>query len=328
MQVEGIQSMLERKTQAQTNISTNQNYLSQTDSTLTSVSDLLTSIQSTALSAVGSTASSSQRQTVIQQIDQAVQQLVSLGNTQFNGQSLFSGMNSAETPFSVNAAGNVVYSGSAEPNQSYVDVNQIMATSITGDQAFGAISQPVQGASLTPALSLDTPLADLNGGKGVEAGSIAISDGHTTSIVNLSGAQTLGDVATLIEQNPPAGRTVEVDVTPTGLTLQLQPDPDYPSGDNLSVQEVGSTTTAADLGILNVQGTGSQSLVGQTLTSTIAPTTPLSSLLGAQAQANIHFGVPNSDIILQANTPGAALKRDYRPLRFQCLRCRGRIGHL
>ena len=307
MQVEGIQSMLERKTQAQTNISTNQNYLSQTDSTLTSVSDLLTSIQSTALSAVGATATSSQRQTVIQQIDQGVQQLVALGNTQFNGQPLFSGMNSTATPFSINAAGNVVYSGSAEQNQSYVDVNQVLATSITGDQAFGAISQPVQGASLTPALSLDTPLADLNGGKGVGAGSIAVSDGHNTSIVNLSGAQTLGDVATLIEQNPPAGRTVEVDVTPTGLSLQLQPDPDYSSGDNLSVQEVGSATTAADLGILNVQGTGSQPLVGQTLTTTIAPTTPLNSLLGAQAQANIHFGVPNSDIILQANTAGAAL---------------------
>ena len=49
MQVEGIQSLLERKDQMKSNISTTQSYLGQTDSTLTSVSNLLTSIQSTAL---------------------------------------------------------------------------------------------------------------------------------------------------------------------------------------------------------------------------------------------------------------------------------------
>ena len=106
----------------------------------------------------------------------------------------------------MNAAGNVVYSGTSEPTESYVDLNQLSATSITGDQAFGAISQPVQGAALTPALSADTPLADLNGGQGVAPGSIAISDGHSTSIVNLSGAQTLGDVATL-DRTESAGGT-------------------------------------------------------------------------------------------------------------------------
>ena len=191
-------------------------------------------------------------------------------------------------------------------------MNQLFATSITGDQAFGAMSQPIEGAALTPALSPDTPLADLNGGQGVAAGSIAISDGHSTSIVNLSGAQTLGDVATLIEQNPPAGRTVDVNVTPTGLTLQLEPDAAYPTGDNLSVQEVDGGSTAGDLGILNAGG-GTGPLVGQTLTATVTPTTPLNGLFGTQAQANIHFGEPNSDIVLQANTPGARRRSTASP---------------
>ena len=117
MQVESIQSLLERKTQAQTNISTNQTYLSQTDSTLSSVSNLLTSVQSAALSVVGSTASASQRQAVVQQIDQAVQQMVTLGNTQFNGQQLFGGTNTTTPPFSIDAAGNVVYSGSSRSDR-------------------------------------------------------------------------------------------------------------------------------------------------------------------------------------------------------------------
>ena len=305
LQVEGIQSMLERYVQTQTNIGAAQSSLSQTDSTLSSVSSLLTSIQSAALSVTGSTTSAAQRQAVIQQIDQAVQQMVSLGNTTFNGQQLFGGTNTTTPPFSMNAAGNVVYSGSSEPTESYVDVNQLFATSITGDQAFGAMSQPIQGAALSPAISPHTPLADLDGGQGFTPGSIAISDGHSTSVVNLGGAQTLGDVATLIEQHPPAGRTVDVDVTPTGLTLQLEPDSAYPTGDNLSVQEVGSGTTASDLGILNAKGVGAGLLVGKPLDAAVTPTTSLDDLFGTQAQANIHFGQPNSDIVLQANAPGA-----------------------
>ncbi len=275
MQVEGIQSLLERKTQMQTNISSSQSSLSQTDSTLSSAANLLTSVQSAALSVVGTTATASQRQSVIEQIDSSIQQLVSLGNAQYNGQNLFGGTDTTTPPFSIDAAGNVAYSGNSTPTKTYVDVGQLFDSSITGAQAFGAMSQPIEGSALTPALSPSAPLADLNGGQGVAAGSIAISDGTNTSIVNLSGAQTLGDVATLIEQNPPAGRTLNVTVTSTGLTLQLQPGA---PGDNLTVQEINGGSTAADLGILNVQGAGAGPLVGQTLTANIAPTTALSSI--------------------------------------------------
>ena len=311
LQVEGIQSLLQRKDQALANISANQSLLSQADSTLGSVSSLLASIQSAALGVVGSTASPDQRQAVIQQVDQAIQQLVGLGNTQLNGQSLFSGAGGSATPFSLDAAGHVVYSGSSTPTQSYVDVNQLMATSVTGDQAFGAMSQPVQGAALPAALSPATPLADLgyslvSGGQGIAPGSIAVSDGQSTSIVDLSGAKTLGDVATLIEQHPPAGRIIDVDVTPTGLTLRLESNPANPNGNNLSVQEVNGGSTAGDLGIAS-PGTGTAPLVGQPLTAAVAPTTPLGDLLGTKAQANIHFGVANSDIVVQANAAGAGL---------------------
>ena len=130
MQVESIQSLLERYSQTQTNISSSQNLLSQTDSTLSSVSNLLTSVQSAALSAVGSTASTSQRQAVVEQIDQAVQQMVSLGNATFDGQQLFGGTDTTTPPFTMTEAGNVVYSGTSEPTESYVDLDQLTATSV------------------------------------------------------------------------------------------------------------------------------------------------------------------------------------------------------
>ncbi len=306
IQVENIQSLLERKGQMKSNISTTQSYLNQTDSTLTSVSNLLTSIQSTALSAVGSTASPAQRQAVIEQIQQAVQSLVTQGNEQMAGRQLFGGNDTSSPPFSVDAASNVVYSGSSASPQTFVDLNQLFDTGITGDQVFGAMSQPIQGPALTPAVSASTPLSQLNGGQGVVAGSIAISDGHSTSVVDLRSASTLGDVAQLIEQNPPKGRTVDAEVTAGGLTISLQPDlVDFPTGDNLTIQEVNGNSTAQDLGILNTSGAGAGPIVGQNLTPTITPDSSLGDLFGTKASAYIRFGQPNSDIVLQANTAGA-----------------------
>ncbi len=112
-------------------------------------------------------------------------------------------------------------------------------------------------------------------------------------------------MAALIDQNPPAGRTLNAEVTPTGLSITLQPDAAFPQGDNLSIQEVDGGSTASDLGILNTTGAGAGPLVGQNLTAIVTPNTSLNDLFGTQAAAYIHFAQPNSDIILQANTPGA-----------------------
>ncbi|MEI8371690.1 MAG: flagellar hook-associated protein FlgL [Planctomycetota bacterium] len=304
LQVMGIQSLLQRKDQLKTNIGTSQTYLNQSDSALTSVSGILTSIRAAAVGAVGATASDGQRQAVVQQIDQAVQQLLTLGNQQINGRQLFGGTSTATSPFSMDAQGNVVYSGSSNPVQSYVDLNQLFATSVTGDQAFGAISLPIQGSALATALSQDTRLSDLNGGQGVAPGSITVSDGHNTSTIDLRNANTLGDVATLIQQHPPTGRTIKVDVTSTGLTLHLKPDPIYPNGDDLKIQEVNGNTTAHDLGIFSTTG-GPGPLVGLPLNAAVAPTTALTDLLATKAQAYVRLDQPNSDILLQSNTSGA-----------------------
>ena len=71
---------------------------------------------------------------------------------------------------------------------------------MTGADAFGALSTGVSGtANLTPNVTAATRLADLNGGLGVSKGSITISDGIHSSVVDLSSAVTVGDVAKLIE---------------------------------------------------------------------------------------------------------------------------------
>ena len=129
----------------------------------------------------------------------AITQMIQLGNTQFNGQYLFAGSETGTPPFQL-VNGNVQYLGNNNALNTYSSPTTLIQSNITGDQAFGAISAGVQSnVSLNPALTSSTALADLNGGQGVHPGSIAISNGTSTSIIDLSGAATIGDVAQLLE---------------------------------------------------------------------------------------------------------------------------------
>ena len=68
----------------------------------------------------------------------------------------------------------------------------------------------------------------------------------------------------MIQANPPSGSVASVEVTGTGLAISLSPAAAGGSSaqENLSVSEVGGGTTAANLGILDQQGTGDAPLVG------------------------------------------------------------------
>ena len=306
--VMSIQSLLQRKDQMKSSVSTNQSYLNQTDSALGNVSSLLIDIRAAAIGVIGTTASDSQRTAVVEQIDQAISQLVDIGNQQFNGRYLFAGSDTSVQPFAMTESGNVAYLGNDNQVLSYVDLNSLLNTNVTGAQAFGAISKPVQGADLKPELTYDTKLSDLNQGAGVSTGSISISDGHKTSVIDLRQASTIGDVAALIRNNPPAGRSLNVEVTSDGLTIELVPDPSLSSAqDNLTVQEVGNGSTAGDLGILRPKGVGVGPLVGDALNPAIEATTSIADILGNRAMGFIHFDGVNNDIILDASNRGNAM---------------------
>src|SRR5690606_9199829 len=120
------------------------------------------------------------------------------------------------------------------------------------------------------------------GGLGISRGSIAISDGVNTSVVDISKAETIGDVARLIETRPPAGRTMHVTVTPTGLKIEMDQ-----AGGALSIREVGGGTTAKELGILQETATTSRVVDGKDVNPRLRTTTPLTDILGARALTRI-----------------------------------------
>ena len=186
LSVIGLQSLLQRKTQVQSNIDTNQSYLNTTDSSLSSISNLLSDARAIAVGATGSTATDESHHSR-ESGGSNHSTVAKHGNQQFRGRYLFSGSESAAAPFQ--SAGNVIqYSGNEQKLLSYQDLNLLFDTNLNGNEVFGAISSQVKGqVNITPDLTNDTPLADLFQGQGISKGSILVSDGTDTSTIDLSG---------------------------------------------------------------------------------------------------------------------------------------------
>lgn len=296
-----LQGQLDQNAQFQNNVQTNQSYLGATDSAMSQLVQMIDSAKALASGAVGSTATNSQRSAAASQIQDLITQLLNNGNQLFRGRYLFAGSNTPIQPFQQTQMG-IVYQGDQKTISSYSDINALFNTNVTGDAAFGGFSRQVQGAiDLNPVLTDTTPLADLNGGLGITPGSVSVSDGTQTNIVDLSSANTIGDVVKLLGAHPPAGRTLTAQVTATGLTLQL----DTAGGGNLVVGEVRGGTTASQLGIA-AQLTNTGPLIGVDLNPRLTQTTPLAGILGTRAWADLTSLGAKNDLVVQSNSNGPA----------------------
>lgn len=298
-----LQRLLEIKAQARVNLSTTQSFLDAADVALGSVSQLLNQAKAAALEVANTTTSDTARQAAAEEVRRVIEQLVNVGNQNFRGRYLFAGARTTALPFEF-VDGQVLYRGNEGELISFADIDLPYASNVPGSEVFGAYSPGIRGTvDLNPILTRHTPLADLRGGAGLTQGSIAVSDGLTTRVIDISRAATIGDVADLIASQPPAGRTISARVTPTGLVIDIDDTP----GVNLTVREVGGGTTAAELGILSPLGTGTSSITGGDLNPRLRLTTPLSSILGARAVAFLDSPGPNNNLVVEARQPGTAL---------------------
>lgn len=301
LKIMDLQRLIERKEQVYSNLATNQSYLGATDTALSSVSSLIASARGMALGVLGTTATDFQRSNVALQIDQAINQLVDTGNQKFRGRYLFTGSRTLEQPFAENEAGFIEYTGNEESIRGYGDIDLLFETNMHGNEVFGAISEVVTGnVDLDPVLTYDTRLVDLRGGLGISDGSLAISDGNTTSIVDITPAETIGDLATLLRSNPPDGTELEIEITPDGLWIRID------SGD-LSIREVGGGITAGELGILAEIGVGTTHIVGRDLDPVVRATTRLDDAFGARSRAIVRSSGSDNDLIFEADVRGTAL---------------------
>jgi len=162
-------------------------------------------------------------------------------------------------------------------------------------------------ADLQPALDRSTALGSLQQGQGIQPGRIAITDrSGNTATVDLSQAVTVGDVIDAISAAAGVNVTATVNSTQSGLTII---DDNAAPVRNLTIADVGSTTTARDLGIA-VDRPGP--IVGPPLNPQLTSTTSLNLLYGGRGvelgTMHITNGVQETDIDLSsAHTIGDVL---------------------
>jgi len=295
-----LQRLLEQQEQVRTNVEVSRSYLVATESAISGISDLLADVKAAALGVSDTVSSDVDRQAVADDILGVLSELVAIGNREFRGRRLFAGSADMPEPFRFRD-GAVEFLGNADHVRSLLDANRLVETNLSGDQVFGALSAEVRGsADLNPVLTADTRLEDLHGGLGAPLGSFIISDGGAKRTIDISTAETVGDVVHLIESNPPEGRQVSVRIGPRGLIVDL----DDAGGGNLSIRETAGGDTAAQLGILSPIGSGTAPLVGLDLDPRLTPTTRLADVLGVRASAVVDSPGINNALLFESLARG------------------------
>jgi len=303
-----LQRILERKTQAQTTLSRSASVLSAGETALGSISKTLNDMKAAALGVDNSINTNAERQAVANDIDRAIQQLVDVGNSQSGDRYLFSGSRTLLQPYDFDGK-YIVFSGNEQNLRSYVDQDYLFETNIPGGEAFGGLSTQVKGSvDLNPQVSRETQLSHLNGGAGITSGAVEIvyvdaSNNSVSSVVDLSNAATIDDVARYLEAGAPEGSGIRVEVTPNGLTLSTAT-----AAEGVAVREVSKGVTARDLGIVST--TPQSTLVGSDITPQLLKTTRIDDLLGTKAQASLTTGSTNNDILIAATQNGERVDPD------------------
>ena len=299
-----LQRLLERKTSLTDSVTTGMEFLGATDSALSSLADLLNDVKAETLGVVDTVSSDEEREAAIATINSALDQILTVANTQYRGRYLFSGSQTNVVPYELTEQG-VLFHGDGGSVQSYLNVGVLYDMSVSGQDVFGGFSAQVEGSvDLNPQLSEDTLLSDLNGGAGVDTnGAFSISDGQSSVTIELEGAVTVGDVKRLIEENNISGRDITVAISGDGIDLQYE-SADNPLA-NLSVSEIGTGTTARELGIFTDGSVGTALFEGDNLDPVLKETTQLGDILGTKARTVIESSDPNNDIFIEAAANGA-----------------------
>lgn len=121
--------------QAGNNAATAQQVLSYTDSIMSQGVQVIQRAHDLAVQGASDSLSQSDRQGIASEVDQLYQHLVSLGNSQFNGNYIFNGQQTTSTPYSTSNAATVT----TDAGQILYDIGDqtTLAANVSGNQFFG-----------------------------------------------------------------------------------------------------------------------------------------------------------------------------------------------
>jgi flagellar hook-associated protein 3 FlgL len=303
--IQQLQKTLDYSTQYSTNITQGTSQLNEVESTLGNITTLMTQAQSVASANVSDTVSASARDSAATVIDSIYNQLVTTANLQYEGTYLFGADNASSAPYNASSGG-VEFVGSTTVLQNTVEQGANLSFQVSGQQVFGGESASISsGTDLTPELQATDRLSDLAGAtsEGVTLGTIQIGNGTTSANVDLSNASSVGDVVNDINAAGLAGVTASVGQNGINITTS--------GGATLSVNEVGGSTTAADLGILQTTaGAANSTLTGASVGAKVTAFTPLSALDDGAGIDTTGFNISNGSTTKTISLTGLSTVQD------------------
>jgi flagellar hook-associated protein 3 FlgL len=158
-----------------------------TSSVMSEVVSQLTSAISLATEAGNGTLNASNRSSMVAELQGIQSSLLSLANTNYQGQYIFGGSQGATKPFSLNAAGQATYTGDGMQQTVKTPGGQSLVTSVPGSSVFQGPGQDVfDGLS-----SLIADLQSNTGGGAVSTGSAELS----SALQNVSVQQSVVDTS-------------------------------------------------------------------------------------------------------------------------------------
>jgi flagellar hook-associated protein 3 FlgL len=219
--------------------------LSESESAMQSAVELVREAHTTALSAVGDGMSAEERDALRSAVEGLLDQLVTVGNREYLDTFLFSGHFGESAPFERVADG-VLFRGDDGRLETILDsdLSQDEFT-ISGLEFFNAASNAVEGVvDLNPQVTLDTRLSDLLGpaGNDVNVGILTVATNVETVQVDLSSADTVGDVIDMLNANLPE----EFQASLVNNAIRITS-----SGSSFTITDSAGGTTASDLGIFS-----------------------------------------------------------------------------
>ena len=274
-----LEDAIERRDQRIRNLSQADATLGALDAALADVADILQEAKGIGLSQIGVGSDEATRRNQATVIDSMLGSLTSIANRDLRGIHVFGGDAHATAPFS-GLLGGLRYTGTGLGMRADLGLASDIRVTMSGEQAFGALSGRVKGdRDLDPSLTLSTRLSSLAGanGNGVRAGSIEVEVNGTVSTVDLSDADSVGDVVNRISaaiQATDPGASVAIDPA-SGDRIAITPS----AATTVIIRDSNSTTTAGDLGLSGTYP-GGATTTGLDLNPRITELTRLDSLSG------------------------------------------------
>jgi len=244
-----LQQALEAREQHDRNLQHASGVLDNTDQALRDASDLLIDARAIASSQVGIGSSTETRKNQAAVIDAQIQSLIDIANRKFQDVSLFGGSTNLKNgAVFVADLGGVRYVGSRTDLHGDVGLSRTIPLNTNGIDAFAAVSTRVKSPiDLNPQATAATRLADINGAtaEGFRKGSVIVNIDGTDVMVDLTNAETLGDVATRINDALTGVSAAAGSLSLSGSGFSLTAN----AGHTVSIREAGAGASASDLGI-------------------------------------------------------------------------------